>query len=104
MAVLSTPAVNSIVSIGGVAAPIADEEVESIRTIIASGHPVVAWPYLPAGLQVRVTTGCLEGLVGTVVREKSLCRVVVNVVLLQRSVAVEIDREDLLPAPLAVAS
>jgi transcription antitermination factor NusG len=98
MAVLTTPGITSIVSAGKQPAPVSDDEISSVQSIVASGRQAVPWPYLSIGRKVQVAAGCLEGLVGTVVRDKGVCRVVVNVELLQRSVAVEIDRCDLLPA------
>jgi transcription antitermination factor NusG len=97
MAVLTTPGVTSIVSAGKEPAPVSDEEIAAVQNIVASGCPALPWPYLSVGRRVQVATGCLEGLVGTVVRDRDVFRVVVNVELLQRSVAVEIDRCDLLP-------
>ena len=98
MTVLGAPSVISIVSRGPVPAAVSDDEVEAVRAIIASGKPAMPWRYPAVGMKVRVVGGCLAGLVGRVAREKNACRVVVNVELLQRSVAVEIDHADLLPA------
>ncbi len=97
MAVLTTPGITSIVSAGRQPVPVSNEEIAAVQNIVASGRHAVPWPYLAVGRRVQVAAGCLEGLVGTVVRDKSVFRVVVNVALLQRSVAVEIDRHDLLP-------
>lgn len=95
MQVLNTPSVTSIVSFGKTPVPVEDSEILAVREILASGYPARPWPYLRAGERVRIEDGCLAGLTGTVVRERDVCRVVVNVELLQRSVAVEIDRESL---------
>jgi transcription antitermination factor NusG len=93
MQVLNTPSVTSIVGFGRMPTPVDEAEIEAVRRILASGYPALPWPYLKTGQQVRIEDGCLAGLTGTVVREKDTSRVVVNVELLQRSVAVEIDRE-----------
>ena len=95
--VLNTPSVTSIVSFGKMPVPVADTEIMAVRAIVASGYPARQWPYLQAGQRVRIEEGCLAGLAGTLVREKDVCRVVVNVDLLQRSVAVEIDKEAIRP-------
>jgi hypothetical protein len=42
---------------------------------------------------VRVNCGSLEGLEGVLVKKKSTWRMVVSITMLQRSVAVEIDRD-----------
>jgi hypothetical protein len=45
------------------------------------------------GQRVRIREGPLSGLEGILAREKSACRVVVNMELLSRAVAVEMERE-----------
>ena len=68
-----------------------------IQALLASGYPVQPWQYLRVGERVRIEEGPLAGVQGTLLREKSSLRVVVNVEVLQRSIAVEID-------PCALAS
>ena len=92
-AVLSTPGVRSIVGFGRTPAPVPEREVQSIRAMISSGLPVAPWPFLRAGQAVRIERGPLSGLEGTLLQLKDAWRVVVSVPLLQRAVAVEIDRD-----------
>jgi len=98
MAVLKTPSVTSIVSTGNEPAALSNKEIAAVQAIVASGRHAIPWRYPAIGHTVRVTGGCLAGLLGTVVREKNAYRVVVNIELLQRSVAVEIDNQDLVAA------
>lgn len=91
--VLTAPGVASIVSFGDVPAEVTEQEIANVRTIVKSGAPYGPWPYLRAGERVRIEEGCMKGLCGTLLRDQDRFRVVVNVELLQRSVAVEIDRE-----------
>ena len=93
--VLGTPGIASIVGFAKTPAPIPDTEIEAIQTLVSSARRIEPWPYLRAGERVRIEDGCLQGLCGTLVRERDNWRVVVNVEILQRSVAVEIDREAL---------
>ncbi len=97
MLVLNTPSVASVVGFGKNPAPVGDQEIAAIRAVLASGLPAQPWPYLRAGQRVRIEQGCLEGVVGILLREKDLYRVLVNVEILQRSVAVEIDRSLVCP-------
>ncbi len=97
MAVLNTPGVTSIVGFGREPAAVGEEEIEAVRAIVASGLPAQPWQYLRAGQRVRIEEGCLRGVVGIVLRERDLCRVLVSIELLQRSVAVEIDRSLICP-------
>ena len=91
--VLSMPSVQAVVGFGGEPAPVRDEEIDAIKTLLGSGLAVVPWPYLRVGQRVRICEGPLSGLEGILAREKSAYRVVINVELLQRGVAVEIDRD-----------
>jgi transcription antitermination factor NusG len=91
--VLGTPGVNSIVAFARTPAPVPEVEIAAIRTVVESGCQVQPWPYLCVGEKVRIEQGCLQGLCGTLAQEKDSWRVVVNVELLRRSVAVEIERE-----------
>lgn len=95
--VITTPGVTSIVGANGTAEPISEEEIVSLRSMVASGLPLATWPRLVAGMPVQITCGVLAGLNGLLMREKDVLRVVVNVELLHRSVAVEIDRKWLQP-------
>jgi hypothetical protein len=54
-------------------------------------------PFLRCGEKVRVTRGSLEGVVGVLVRKKSLFRLVLSVEMLAQSVSVEIDASDVEP-------
>ena len=90
--VISMPGVQSVVGFGGKAAPVHDEEIDAVKTLVGSGLAVAPWHYLRIGQHVRIREGPLSGLEGILAREKSGYRVVINVELLQRAVAVEIDR------------
>ena len=95
--ILKTPGVVSIVGFARQAAPIDDREIEAIRAIVGSGLPASPHPFLKAGQRVRLVTGPLNGLEGIFVAQKGHVRIVVSIEILQRSVAVEIDRTWILP-------
>ncbi|HXG34376.1 MAG TPA: UpxY family transcription antiterminator [Bryobacteraceae bacterium] len=95
--VLATPGVRRIVGFGGVPTPLEDAEIESIRAMITSGFGVGPWPYLRTGQRVRIEAGPLRGLEGLLVSLKDCWRVVVSLHLLQRSVAVEVERDMVRP-------
>ncbi len=90
--VLATPAVTSVVGFGHRPAVIPDAEIESVRTLVASGLPLNLWPLLRVGERVRIEAGPLAGVEGTLTQLKDAWRVVVSVELLQRSVAAEVER------------
>ena len=91
--VLSISSIISIVGFGGKPGPIPDHEIETIQAVVGSGLPVSPWPFLRIGQLVRIWEGALEGLEGILAREKTGYRVTVNVELLNRAVAVEIERD-----------
>ena len=53
---------------------------------------LMPWPYLQVGHVARIEDGPLRGMTGIVIRIKSGLKLVLSVSLLQRSIAVEIDR------------
>ena len=93
LSVLGTPGIKSIVGFARTPCPAPDTEIAAIRQMVDSGRRIQPWPHLRIGERVRIEEGCLRGICGILVRERDCWRVVVNVELLERSVAVEIDRE-----------
>ncbi len=91
--VLSTPGVTSVVGFGNKPAAVSDAEIASIRTLMASGLPLSPWPFLRVGQRVRIEAGPLAGVEGILSQVKDSWRVVVNVEILQRSVAAEVERD-----------
>lgn len=91
--VLNTPGVASIVSFGGIPAPVNDAEIATIQSLVQSGRAVEPHPYLKEGQAVRVVRGPLEGAEGILVKKRDDWRMIVSIALLQRSIAVEVDRE-----------
>jgi transcription antitermination factor NusG len=91
--VLTVPGVVAIVGFGSTFAPVPEDQISAVRDIVRSGLPSSPWPFLKEGQRIRVSTGSLEGVEGLLIQVKNEYRVVVSVPLLQRSVAVEIDRD-----------
>jgi transcriptional antiterminator RfaH len=97
--IISAPGVVAVVGTGKTPSPISLAEVRSIQTVVNSGRPVRPERYLRQGQRVRIEAGPLCGVEGTLTKLKSACRLVVSVELLQRSIAVELDQESVLPLP-----
>jgi transcription antitermination factor NusG len=95
--IIMTPGVVSIIGLGRDPAPIPDDEIEAIQAIQQSGLPAGPWPYLSEGERIRITRGALKNVEGVLVKRKTQWRLVVSLSLLQRSVAVEVDREFVSP-------
>lgn len=90
--VLMTPGVVQIVGRGKTPIPIEEQEIAAIQRAGSSGLSTMPWPYLQVGQMARIEEGPLQGMSGIVVRIKSGMKLVLSVQLLQRSIAVEIDR------------
>jgi transcription antitermination factor NusG len=95
--ILMTPGVFSIVSTSNGPEAIADEEIAGIETTCQSGLQIQPWPYLERGDRVRVEFGPLQGVEGIFFSEKNSDRLVISIEILKRSVAVEVDRDWILP-------
>ena len=75
--------------------PVDEDQILSIRRLVASGLPVFPFKRPMAGDRVRITSGPLTGVEGVFLRERlDKGLLVVSVNLLQRSVAVEVDAAD----------
>lgn len=91
--ILESPGVVGIVGFGDHPAPIPDEEIQSVRLMLGSDLLVEPYPRLQSGQKIRIDRGPLAGVEGTVVAIKKGFRLVASITLLQRSIAVEIERE-----------
>ena len=90
--ILTTPGVSFIVGSGRSPEPIAESEVEAIRTLVASGLPYDPCSYITVGQRVQIERGSLAGLTGLVTEVRNEFRLIMSVDLLMRSVSVQIDR------------
>jgi transcription antitermination factor NusG len=95
--VLTSPGIVSIVGLGKSPEPVDDGEIARIQAIVSSGVLAHPWPFLRAGQKIAVTRGPLCGVEGFLVSLKNQYRVVVSIQLLQRSIAVEVDRDCIQP-------
>jgi len=95
--ILTIPGALHFIGIGKDPAPIDDSEIAAIQNAVRSGLPAEPWAYLNVGQLVRLVDGPLAGLEGILIETRKQYRIVVSVSLLQRSVAVEIDRNWVTP-------
>lgn len=89
--ILSTPGVFFIVESAGRACVIPQHEIEAIRAITQSELPFEPHPFLRTGEIVRICNGPLAGIKGIFLKPKNKYRVVVSIELLRKSVAIEVD-------------
>jgi transcriptional antiterminator NusG len=92
--VIEVPAVSSIVGTKGEPTPIPDGEIDRLRTALL-GRQAHPFPYVKVGNRVRVRSGPLAGLEGIVVRTYGGLSVVLSVDMIQKSVAVHVEADEL---------
>ena len=95
--VLVTPGILQIVGFGETPYPVDEMEIAAIQATVLSELQVQPWPFLHVGQRVRIEFGSLSGQEGILLALKGKYRLVVSVTLLQRSVAVEIERDWAIP-------
>ena len=91
--ILIIPGVLHFVGIGKVPVPIDEGEIAAIQAATRAGLSAEPWPFLQVGQRVRLEEGPLAGVEGFLSEIRKQHRLIVSVTLLQRSVAVEIQRE-----------
>jgi transcription antitermination factor NusG len=101
--VVRTPGIFSMVSSGGLACEVPEQDIQMVRKICSEPSRIEPHPYLCTGETVRVRTGPFAGLSGVITRLKNGFRVVLSIALLQKSVAVELDALSLEPESRAAA-
>ena len=89
---LVIPGVFYIVQSGKLFPAVDEQEILALQRIVSSDLYALPWPFLKAGQKVCLEEGPLRGLTGILTSATDNPKVVVSVTLLQRSVAVEIDR------------
>ena len=91
--IVTTPGVIQVLGAGNMPVPLADVEVNSLKTALKAQQSVVPYPFVDTGQRVRITSGALAGVEGIVISLTQRLRLVLSITLLQRSVLLEIDRD-----------
>lgn len=94
--VLESPGVLQIVGNGKESASLADAEIQLLRTGL-SGRRVEPFHDLVIGERVRVKSGMMQGIQGTLVRRSGIDRFVLTLQLINQHAAVQVDAADLEP-------
>jgi transcription antitermination factor NusG len=74
--------------------PLPDSEMEALRLGVQT-HKIEPHPYLKLGERVRIKAGLMAGVEGILIRRKNEFRVVLTIDTIMRSVAVEVDFDDI---------
>lgn len=93
--VLQSPGVLQIVGSGRESNPLLDSEVEFLRSGFCKQRIVEPYSDLVIGERVRVKSGVMQGIEGTLVRRGGGLRFVLTVELINQHAAIQVDAEDL---------
>lgn len=100
--ILQVPGAVSILKNSEGALPIPDYQIDNLKTLLATPTPFDKHPYLKEGDRVQVIRGALTGCIGILLRNNpKKGRLVVSVDIIQQSVSVELDVEDVEPLKAA---
>ena len=89
--IVTTPGITRILGCGGRPEPVLEPEIRWLQRVFASGSDISRSEFTTAGARVRIQSGPLTGVEGTVVLVKAQKRLVVSVTIMQRSVSTELD-------------
>jgi transcriptional antiterminator NusG len=95
--VLRVEGVFKFVGTRGMGTPIAESQIEAVRTLIGQQIPWSAHPFLQIGQRVRVRGGALDGVEGILLARNDDNTLVVSIDAIQRSLAVRIEGYDVEP-------
>lgn len=93
--VLEIPSVARLVGFNGAPAALPQDEIETLKSGLEWGVNAVPHRYLTIGRQVRLVAGPLAGLTGILLRHKGKSRVAISIDLLQRTIVVDADINDI---------
>lgn len=91
--IITTPGIVQILGNGNSPIAVAETEINSLQMAIAAQVPIRPYPYVEIGQRVRIEEGVLAGVVGVIIKLKQNLRLVLSVTLLQRSVLLEVDQD-----------
>ena len=96
--VLQLPGVVRFVSFNGQPTPLPEDNIEALRNGLSNNVRAEHHPFLSVGRRVKVVCGPLCGAQGILIRRRNNCRLIISIDAIMRSVAVEIDEADVMPA------
>jgi transcription antitermination factor NusG len=88
--VLKTHGVAGFVGVRGTGIPVPEEQIQSLKTLLANGVPMKDHPYLQIGQRVRIRGGALDGIEGILAGQDDR-NLVITVEPIHRSLSVCIE-------------
>jgi transcription antitermination factor NusG len=101
--ILSVPWVIGVVGLRGVPQPVLESEIAAVRKAVTSGLQLQPWPFLEVGERLIIQSGPLRHVEGILSEIKGDLKLIISVTLLQRSIALQVERADVRPAASQLA-
>jgi transcription antitermination factor NusG len=95
--VLRVDGVFGLIGARGEGAPIPDEQIDAVRSVVEGQLPWSSHPFLKIGQRVRIRSGALNGLEGILVSRNGDRTLVISVEAIQRSLAVRVEGYEVEP-------
>ena len=77
--------------------PVPDEQIVSLKNLLAAGKDIEQYPYLKEGRRVRIKWGPLAGVEGILTEKRGQHMLVLSIDILQQGASVRIDAADVEP-------
>jgi transcription antitermination factor NusG len=101
---LTIPGVLSFVSFGKAPVPIDDAEIASVQAAVRSDLVTEPCSFVGGGQRVRLERGPLAGTEGILVEARERQQVIVNITILRRSIAVNVESQWVEPLALEMTA
>ena len=88
----TTPGLVRVVGFGKTPQPVDESEMRSLIQAAGSDSELQLWPFLKAGQRVLIEEGPLQSLEGILLTVKGQDHLILSLSLLQRSIAVTVER------------
>jgi len=95
--VIEVPGFVRLVGFNGLPYPLPEADINRMKEALNKGVLAEPYPYLTAGTRVEIRNGPMQGMTGILLRRQNKCRVVISVDLIMRSMAVEVEADDVVP-------
>jgi len=82
---------------GGQGSPIPDGQIHAVRTVVEEQVPYAVFPFLKVGQRVRVRSGALSGVEGTLIARSGARTLILSLDAIHQSLSVRIEGYDVEP-------
>jgi len=97
LSILKTPGVVRFLTLEGKPSPIPEEQIIYLKKLIDNKEQIDPHPYISEGQQVRITSGPLTGVEGTLMEKLNHNFLFLSIDLIKQGAAVKIDAYDIEP-------